>query len=126
MDCSRGQKSVMRIASIDIGTNTALLLVADVDNDGSIKAVYHEQRIPRLGRNVDKTRHIDESFFPVIASIISEYRERGKQLNASTIVACGTSALRDASNRTELINYVQRESHIRLELLSGSEEALLT
>ena len=42
----------MRIASIDIGTNTTLLLIADVDANGVIHPIVEEQRLPRLGKGV--------------------------------------------------------------------------
>src|SRR5437867_12898 len=101
MDSPGGKKDIVRIAGIDLGTNTVLLLVADVAPDGAISRVSEELEFPRLGKEVDRTGKISESVFSEIASIILGYREKSRQLGASSVVACGTSALRDASNGQE-------------------------
>ena len=116
----------MRIATIDIGTNTVLLLVADVDNKGTITPVAFEQRLPRLGKDVDKNRAIQVAAFDKIAWILNEYKNLAKQLRAERIVACATSAVRDASNKEEFLSYVSSATGIDVEVLSGEDEALWT
>lgn len=116
----------MRLASIDIGTNTVLLLVGDVDNQGNIKPLAFEQRLPRLGKDVDKSRVIQIAAFDKIAWILSEYKNLAKQLRAERIVACATSAVRDASNKDDFLSYVKSVTGIDVEVLSGEDEALWT
>ena len=116
----------MRIASIDIGTNTVLLLIADVDQDGTIHFVHHEQRLPRLGRDVDRNQIISVSTFDRIEWILNEYRNLAQQFRAELIVTCGTSAVRDASNKHEFLTYMEKAAGLNVEILSGDEEARWT
>lgn len=116
----------MRIASIDIGTNTVLLLVADVDENGTIHLVEHQQRLPRLGKDVDKNGRIHVSAFDRVAWIVNEYKNFSVQLGAQKIIACATSAVRDASNRDEFISFIKSATGISVEVLSGNDEGLLT
>jgi len=116
----------MRIASIDIGTNTVLLLIADIDEHGVIHPVEHQQRLPRLGRDVGQNKVIHTTAFDRIAWILNEYRNLAQQLRAEETVACATSAVRDAANRDEFQSYMKSATGIDVEALSGDEEALLT
>ena len=118
---------MQRTACIDVGTNTALLLVADLDPEtGRILPVEHRQTIVRLGQSVDEGRVIqDEALLRLIGSM-SAYSELCRTLSAEKIIAAGTSALRDARNRTGIIEAVRRETGIELHCISGKEEAELT
>jgi exopolyphosphatase/guanosine-5'-triphosphate,3'-diphosphate pyrophosphatase len=126
MDSSRGKEKILRIASIDIGTNTVLLLVADVEGDGTLHVVEHQQRMPRLGRDVDEKRVIQTSAFDRIAWILDEYRNLAKQLGADRLVAGATAAVRDAVNKDELISYLKQTTGMAVEIISGEDEASLT
>ncbi len=116
----------MRIASIDIGTNTALLLIADVEADGSIKLVHHEQRFPRIGKDVDQSRIIQYPAFERLRSVLLEYLPIISRFRAEKVIAGATSAVRDAVNKGELIEYILKETGITIRVLSGEEEARLT
>jgi len=116
----------MRIAALDIGTNTVLLLVADIDAGGTIHPVRHLQRFPRLGKDVDRNGSIHPEAFERLVAVIDEYAAVARTLNAERIVACATSALRDAANREDLLAYVKSKTGIMPEVLSGADEALLT
>ena len=61
MDRPGTLETIVRVAAIDIGTNTILLLIADVETDGSVSVIRDEQVIARLGRGVDAGRQIVES-----------------------------------------------------------------
>ncbi|HMD14107.1 MAG TPA: Ppx/GppA phosphatase family protein [Bacteroidota bacterium] len=116
----------MRIASIDIGTNTVLLLIADVDDAGTISVVHEEQRIPRLGKNVDEHRTIRQTAFDQILQILNDFKDQSQRLHADRIIACGTSFLRDASNREQFLSHIKQHTGISVEVLSGEDEALWT
>ena len=116
----------MKIAGIDIGTNTILLLVGDVDNEGNISTIEHHQRLPRLGKNVDASGMIQRTAFDTIASIIKEYVEIAVRQSVKNIVACATSAVRDAANQKEFLSYIKTTAGINVEILSGEEEARWT
>lgn len=126
MDSSRGKEKILRIAGIDIGTNTVLLLVADVARDGTLRVVEHQQRVPRLGRDVDERQIIHTSAFDRIAWILNEYKNLAQQLGTDRLVAGATAAVRDAVNRNEFISYLKQTTGIAVEIISGEDEASLT
>ena len=116
-----------RVSCIDIGTNTALLLIADLDPaTGSIQPVYHKQTIVRLGKNVDAAKTIDPQGLQRLIDCMIDYRQLSDAYASESIIAAGTSALRDAKNRTEVIEAIGRAADITIECISGNEEADLT
>ncbi|MEI6848236.1 MAG: Ppx/GppA phosphatase family protein [Chlorobiaceae bacterium] len=116
-----------RVSCIDIGTNTALLLIADLEPDsGSILPVYHKQTIVRLGKNIDAEKVIDGEAQERLANCLNDYCRISSDHSCETIIAVGTSALRDAANRNEVICKVAAETGITLKCISGQEEAELT
>jgi exopolyphosphatase/guanosine-5'-triphosphate,3'-diphosphate pyrophosphatase len=125
MDRARSETRV-RICAVDIGTNTFLLLIADISGDGTLIPVLQEQRIPRIGRAVDAQRLIALPAFDRSVWILTEYRNLAQQYRCDSFVACGTSAVRDAANREDFLRYLETETGIRVEVLSGMQEAGLT
>lgn len=114
-------------ASIDIGTNTVLLLVTEVE--GNHLTVFDEQqRVPRLGTNVDEKKEISEEAMQRVVESLKEFQER---INANypevdEIFVTATSAVRDAGNRTHFIELVKQETGLEIQVLSGVQEAEYT
>lgn len=116
-----------RASFIDIGTNTALLLIADLDPvSNRILPVLHSQTIVRLGKNVDEQKIIDHVAMQRLIQCMLEFKVLSKEHEAESIVAAGTSALRDAKNRMEIIDEVVMASGVVIKTLSGEEEAAMT
>lgn len=116
----------MTIATIDIGTNTVLLLVAQADGAGTITPLVYEQRVPRLGKGVDAARNLQPDAMNRVMEVLREYTSIMARHSPDKTVVAATSAVRDAHNRAELINLVKREAGLDIEVLSGKEEALWT
>lgn len=116
----------MRLASIDIGTNTILMLIAEVEPGGTLKVLSDEQRIARVGKGVDKTGAIAWEAFTRSEQFLHEYVERARSFGVDVIRATGTSALRDAHNKDDYLGYMQQRLKLDIEILDGSEEALWT
>ncbi len=113
----------MRIATIDIGTNTVLLLVADVEEREVTRTLVYEQRVPRLGAGVDARRTLQADAIARVTGVLLEYRELIERNGAETVAVCGTSAVRDASNRDVLAASIRKETGFELEVLTGEDEA---
>src|SRR5205809_882294 len=92
----------MRIAVLDIGTNTVLLLVCEIAGD-TVRVLRDDHAIARLGEGVDRNRLISDEAFQRFLSILQEHLVTIRELNVQTIVAIGTSALRDAENRDDIL-----------------------
>lgn len=116
----------VRVATIDIGTNTVLLLIAEVDDGGTIRTLTYEQRAPRLGRGVDAERRLDPEAMERTAAVLAEYADLIRAAGPDVVVAGATSAVRDARNRGEFLALAARRSGLEVEVLSGEEEALWT
>ncbi len=113
-----------RFSFIDIGTNTALLLIADLDPaENRLVAVAHRQTIVRLGKNVDEQKIIDHAAMQRLIQCLLDFKEFSKENETEGIIAAGTSALRDAKNRMEIIDEVVMSSGIVIKTLTGEEEA---
>lgn len=116
----------MRAAAIDIGTNTVLLLVADVV-DGIITPLYEDERIPRLGKGVDGSGNLHPDKMMEVISVLVEYRDAiYERFGVLPIVITATSAVRDAANRIEFLWMVEEATGYRIRILTGDEEADIT
>lgn len=124
MDCHKGEKMK---ASIDIGSNTVLLLVAQVEGD-NVSVVEEKQRAPRLGKGVDEKKNLDPNSLQRVLEVLKEYKaiidKRHKKMENIKVVA--TSAVRDANNRKEFVYEVKKQTGLDVQILSGLEEAKLT
>lgn len=116
----------MRLSSIDIGTNTILMLIADVRPDGEIHVARDEHFIARLGKGVDEHRRILPETFERVLRCLSHYKQVHDEARSERILACGTSALRDAVNRDEFIEFIKSRLGFEITVLRGDQEAELT
>jgi exopolyphosphatase/guanosine-5'-triphosphate,3'-diphosphate pyrophosphatase len=115
----------MQIATLDIGTNTVLLLIAEIEKD-SLKVIRDDHAIARLGEGVDRTKHISEDAFQRFLGVLKNHLTTTRELGVEKIVAVGTSALRDAENRAEIVQRTKHKTGIDIEILSGGDEARWT
>jgi exopolyphosphatase / guanosine-5'-triphosphate,3'-diphosphate pyrophosphatase len=115
-----------RYASIDIGTNTVLLAVCDISDSGELYPVIDLQELPRLGQYVDRNRSISAPSLGRVLQTLNRYIEQCKQLNVHVIITTGTSALRDAGNREEVIRKISESTGLTVKILTGKEEAECT
>ncbi|NBC03900.1 MAG: Ppx/GppA family phosphatase [Bacteroidetes bacterium] len=118
----------MKSSAIDIGTNSVLLLVADT-SDGKLRVLHEEQRLPRLGKGVDKERRLSKKSIGRTIEVLLDYRktltDQYPEVDERVYVTA-TSAARDASNRNDFLKEAYNQTGWNIRLLSGDEEAELT
>lgn len=114
------------LAAIDIGTNTVLLLVAEIHASGALEPVIQREHIVRLGEGVDEHNTLQPGAMDRALGALRESVELARQHGAKTILAAATSAVRDATNRREFLSRVRNELDLEVRVLSGDEEAALT
>ena len=114
----------MRVAAIDLGTNSTRLLVADVD--GSVTELVRRLKITRLGEGVDERRRLLPVAIARVRNVLSDYRRELEQLGAERTLCIGTSALRDAENGEAFLGEIEWGYGFATRLLTGDEEAELT
>ncbi len=117
-------ESTTRIATVDVGTNTALLLIGDV-GDGRLDIVHEEDRYVRLGQGVDANRRLAPEAIGRVIAALTDYRARAEEFGADTVVIGATSASRDAQNLDELTARV-RDLGLDYQVIAGEVEALWT
>jgi exopolyphosphatase/guanosine-5'-triphosphate,3'-diphosphate pyrophosphatase len=116
----------MRVATVDIGTNTVLLLVADRKQDGSLEAVTERATITRLGAGVDRSRKLDAEAVERTCECLRSYGEIARRLGVQRAAVVGTSAMRDAAGGEVVLECVRAAFGVDARVLSGDEEARLT
>lgn len=113
----------MRIAVIDLGTNTALLTVAEINR--KISPLLDCKETPRLGENVDKTKQISPASIKRVLKTMQDFKKKAIKLKAEKIILIGTAALREAKNTAYFKNLIQNKTGLKLEVISGRKEAEL-
>jgi exopolyphosphatase/guanosine-5'-triphosphate,3'-diphosphate pyrophosphatase len=116
----------MRVATIDIGTNTVLLLIAEVAKDGSLSSVEERATITRLGEGVDKTRTLAAAAIKRTNACLSAYAKIVKSAAVDRVAVVGTSAMRDAKGGAAVRSHVEKTLGVEARVISGEEEARLT
>jgi exopolyphosphatase/guanosine-5'-triphosphate,3'-diphosphate pyrophosphatase len=115
---------VMKTAVMDIGTNTMLLLIAELEPQTfRINTILDVLRIPRLGKGVDANRNISADSINKAVSLINEYKNLAFGFGVNNIIATGTSFIRDSINKNEFIETIYKDTGIKIEILSGEDEA---
>lgn len=116
----------MRVAAVDIGTNTVLLLVAERTPGGQLVAVEEHATITRLGQGVDKTRKLAPEAVERTNAALDRYAGIIARLGASRVDVVGTSAMRDAEGGDAVRSHVEAKLGVPARTISGDEEARLT
>jgi exopolyphosphatase / guanosine-5'-triphosphate,3'-diphosphate pyrophosphatase len=112
-----------RCAFFDIGTNTLLCLIAECGESGEFHVLDDLAEITRLGQGVDQTRRIGAAGEERSSGVLQSYLERCASFGVQEITAVGTSALRDAENRGEVLARWQQQLGLDVRVISGEEEA---
>src|SRR5215208_5138005 len=114
----------MRVAALDLGTNTTRLLVADVV-EGRVEEVDRRLAITRLGEGVDERRRLLPLPIARVRNTLSDYRRALEELGAERALLVATSAVRDAENGEAFLGEIEWSYGFVTRLLSGDDEAEL-
>lgn len=111
----------MKVASIDIGTNSMRLLLTDYNKSFKERKKYVDTT--RLGKGVDKNGYISEESMNKNLDSLNKFVIQAKESEAEKIFAIGTSALRDSKNKDEFVNKAKQLTGIEVEIIDGNLEA---
>ncbi len=114
-----------RVAAVDLGTNSIRLLVAEPSDDDFVE-LARDMVITRIGQGVDRTGRIDSVALERTVEVLARYCRRARALHAERIRVAATSAVRDASNRSDLETAVLANASSALEVIAGEREAALS
>lgn len=117
----------MRLAAIDIGSNAARLLIAEVSHDKDGNTQFNKLnliRVPlRLGFDVFEKGEISKEKRGMVLQTMKAYGHLINAYGVKNVIACATSAMRDAANSGDLIRKVKLETGLEIEIISGDLEA---
>lgn len=116
----------MRVAVVDIGSNSTRLLVADVDAERRVGEVDRRSVVTRLGAGVDATGRLADAAMDRVRHVLDDYRAAIDAAGATTAVAVLTSAVRDAANGPAFVAEVRERYALDARELTGEQEAELT
>lgn len=121
----------MRVAAVDIGTNSVRLLVAEHRPDDLFEASRLEWRdrrvtVTKLGQGVDASRQLHEAAIGRTVAVLAGYGEAIRAWDVDVAAAVATSAARDAANREDFLDRAELALGFRPRVITGDDEAELS
>jgi len=115
----------MKVAILDLGTNTFNIFIAELFPDKPFKKIYKSKIAVKLGQGGINKNHIEENPFKRGLRALKKHRRTIEKFGAEKIIAFATSAIRNASNGKEFIKAVKEKTGIEVQIISGDKEAEL-
>ncbi len=115
----------MRVAALDVGTNSIHMVVAQVDSEGHFRVLDRAKEMVRLGRNGLIRGRLTRPAMDAGVKAIAGFRTLGERQGVTRFRAVATSAVREARNGGDFIQRVKDEVGIRVKVIPGREEARL-
>lgn len=114
----------LRIAAIDVGSNSIHMSVFEIDSQGRFKVLRTEKDQTRLGSALDERQCFGQGTLTKVSNVLTRMKQVADSYKAQ-IRAVGTHALREAKNGTEFCTKLQKRCGVQVEIISGHEEARL-
>jgi exopolyphosphatase/guanosine-5'-triphosphate,3'-diphosphate pyrophosphatase len=115
-----------RLATIDLGTNTVRLLIAEQGAGHPWTALEQDQTVTRIGEGLAVSGRLGREPMARTTAVVAEYVARARRAGAGTIRIVATSAVREAANGQEFVAELAARTGVRVDVVSGDEEARLT
>ena len=116
---------MVKVASIDLGSNSTRLLIADI-TDGNISSIHKEHQVTRMGDDLTNSKHISEESIKRVLKVLTRFFKTIDINGVENIQIVGTAALRDAENSDDVIMQIQKKFDVEIDIVSGEEEGVLT
>jgi len=115
----------LRVACVDMGSNAIRFLAAEFSDETEYVTLAAERSPVRLGHSVFLSGVLDARAMDAAVEALTDFRRQMKELNVEHYRAVATSAIREAKNGDEFVKRIRKEAGLKLEAISGSEEARL-
>jgi len=115
----------VRIAAVDLGSNSFHLVVAEVGPDGTFAPLVREKEMLRLGDVVSREGRVTDEAADAAVNTMRRFRLLAEAAGATEVLACATSALRTAANGDKVLDRIAEEAGIDADAIDGLEEARL-
>lgn len=117
---------MQRIAIIDIGSNSARLVISHIYKNGAYNMVYNQKEALRLSQKVNEKNMLTEEAFTSTIETMKSFAYMCKIYKADKTIAVATAAIRNSSNGAELVQRVAEETGIQLHIITGNTEAYIS
>ncbi len=115
----------LRLAAIDVGSNSVHMIVAQADSDGGVTTLWRVKEMVGLGRISFPSKELSEEAMNRAIASLARMKQAANQRQAEKIVAVATSAIREAENGGDLIERIKRQLKMYVKVVSAREEARL-
>ncbi len=116
---------MVKLASIDLGSNSTRLLIAEVDDKG-FNVLIRKHVVTKMSENTELTGVISTEAFKRVNSTLRDFKKLLIENDVDDVFVVGTAALRDAKNSDEIIENIRKKYNFEVEVLSGHEEGITT
>jgi len=116
---------LVKVASIDLGSNSTRMLIADITN-GTITTIYKEHQVTRMADKLSESKIISKEATKRVLKVLAGYVKTINKNNVENIQIVGTAALRDATNSEEITQLIEKKFGFEVDIVSGEEEGVLT
>lgn len=114
-----------KIAAIDVGSNSIKLVLVEVAADSSFNIIWQERERVRLGQKTNYEKLLSSDEISRSAKAVSRFQEVAEAHGIKKIIAVATASVREAKNADDFVSEIEKETGIRIEVLSPTEEARL-
>ena len=116
---------MVKVASIDLGSNSTRMLIAEITN-GTLTTIYKEHQVTRMADKLSESKIISKEATKRVLKVLAGYFKTINKNNVENIQIVGTAALRDATNSQEVIQLIEKKFGFEVDIVSGEEEGVLT
>ena len=116
---------MVKVASIDLGSNSTRLLIADITK-GTLTTIYKDHQVTRMADKLSESKIISKEATKRVLKVLAGYFKIINRNNIENIQIVGTAALRDATNSQEITQQIENRFGYEVEIVSGEEEGVLT
>tara|TARA_B100000700_G_scaffold66453_1_gene73315 strand:+ start:108 stop:1007 length:900 start_codon:yes stop_codon:yes gene_type:complete len=116
---------LVRVASIDLGSNSTRLLIADITN-GNLTTIYKEHQVTRMADKLSESKIISKESTKRVLKVLAGYFKTINKNNIENIQIVGTAAFRDAKNSQDITQLIEKRFGFEVDIISGEEEGVLT
>ena len=116
---------MVRVASIDLGSNSTRLLIADITN-GNLTTIYKEHQVTRMADKLSESKIISKESTKRVLKVLAGYFKTINKNNVENIQIVGTAAFRDAKNSQDITQLIEKRFGFEVDIISGEEEGVLT
>ena len=116
---------VVKLASIDLGSNSTRILIADV-NDEKFDVLERMHVVTKMSENIEQSKEISIEAYKRVDSALRIFKKLLIKNDVEDVFVVGTAALRDAKNAKKVIENIRKKYDFEIEVLSGHEEGITT